>query len=212
MAHYDLEEQEQIDSLKTWWKLYGNLVTTLVTAASLLAIGWQGWQWYSNNQSTKAAAVYAVFEQALDAGDAQRVKATVGELSEQFSGTHYAAAAALLAAQSSFASGDLKSAQLQLTWVVNHASDEFKDIARLRLASLLLDEKSFAEAESLLNMPVAAAFQGRQKELLGDLFVAQGKAAEAKIAYGAALDKVSEKSAPVRELLQQKIDALGGAA
>lgn len=212
MAHYDLEEQEQIDSLKTWWKLYGNLVTTLVTAASLLAIGWQGWQWYSNNQSTKAAAVYAVFEQALDAGDAQRVKATVGELSEQFSGTHYAAAAALQAAQSSFASGDLKSAQLQLTWVVNHASDEFKDIARLRLASLLLDEKSFVEAESLLNMPVAAAFQGRQKELLGDLFVAQGKAAEAKVAYGAALDKVSEKSAPVRELLQQKIDALGGAA
>jgi predicted negative regulator of RcsB-dependent stress response len=27
MAHYDLEEQEQIDTLKTWWKMYGNLVT-----------------------------------------------------------------------------------------------------------------------------------------------------------------------------------------
>jgi hypothetical protein len=34
MAAYDLEEQEQLDELKTWWKLHGNLVTNI-----LLAIG-----------------------------------------------------------------------------------------------------------------------------------------------------------------------------
>ena len=35
MAHYDLEEQEQIDSIKTWWKMYGNLLTGIVVVASL---------------------------------------------------------------------------------------------------------------------------------------------------------------------------------
>ena len=54
---YDLEEQEQIDSLKTWWKMYGNLVTGLVVAASLAMVGWQGWNWYQGGQSAKAAAI-----------------------------------------------------------------------------------------------------------------------------------------------------------
>jgi len=64
MAHYDLEEQEQIDTLKTWWKMYGNLVTGLVMAASLAVVGWQGWNWYQGGQSAKAAAIYGVLEQA----------------------------------------------------------------------------------------------------------------------------------------------------
>ena len=67
MAHYDLEEQEQIDSLKTWWKMYGNLVTGLVVAASLAMVGWQGWNWYQGGQSAKAAAIYGVLEQAAGA-------------------------------------------------------------------------------------------------------------------------------------------------
>ena len=54
MAHYDLEEQEQIDSLRTWWKMYGNLVTGVVVAASLAVIGWQGWNWYQRGQAAQA--------------------------------------------------------------------------------------------------------------------------------------------------------------
>ena len=49
MAHYDLEEQEQIDSIKTWWKMYGNLVTGVVVAGSLAVIGWQGWNWHQRS-------------------------------------------------------------------------------------------------------------------------------------------------------------------
>ena len=54
MAHYDLEEQEQIDSLKTWWNMYGNLVTTVITALAVVMLGWQGWNWYQNGQTAKA--------------------------------------------------------------------------------------------------------------------------------------------------------------
>ena len=48
MAHYDLEEQEQIANLKTWWSMYGNLVCAVVIIVSLGVISWQAWNWYQN--------------------------------------------------------------------------------------------------------------------------------------------------------------------
>lgn len=98
MAHYDLEEQEQIDTLKTWWKMYGNLVTSLLTVAALAVLGWQAWNWYQNKQAVEAAGVFAALEQAVAAGDAQRIKATAGELTANYGRSTYAGLGALLAA------------------------------------------------------------------------------------------------------------------
>ncbi len=212
MAHYDLEEQEQIDTLKTWWKMYGNLVSGALFAVSLAVIGWQGWNWYQNNQAAQATAVYSVLEQAVAAGDAQKVKSAAGELVEKFGSTHYAALGALLAAKQSFEAGDLKTAKTQLGWVAENGKDEVRDIARLRLAAVQLDEKAYDEALKSLDATHAVAFDGRFQELKGDILTAQGKKAEARVAYKAALDKAGEKQGAGRELLQQKLDNLGEAA
>lgn len=211
MAHYDLEEQEQIDSLKTWWKLYGNLVSGLIVVASLAVVGWQGWNWYQGGQSAKAAAVYGVLEQALMVGDSPKIKAAAGELAEKFGGTTYAALGAMLAAKQAFETGDLKTAKTQLTWVAENAKDEVKDLARLRLASVQLDEQAYDEALKQLDVSHASAFDARFQELRGDILAAQGKKPEARAAYKAALEKQSDKSGGNRELLQQKLDALGEA-
>jgi predicted negative regulator of RcsB-dependent stress response len=212
MAHYDLEEQEQIDSLKTWWKMYGNLVTGVVVAASLAVIGWQGWNWYQRGQAAQAAAIYSVLEQAVAARDAQRVKSAAGELAEKFGSTSYATLGALLAARQSFDAGDLKTAKAQLGWAAEHAKDELKDLARLRLAAVLLDEQAFDEALKQLEATPAPAFAVRYLELKGDVLVAQGKKADARTAYKAALDKDQGGERPGRELLRQKLDNLGEAA
>ena len=212
MAHYDLEEQEQIDSLKTWWKMYGNLVTGAVVAASLAVVGWQGWNWYQRGQAAQAAAVYGALEQAVMARDGQRVKTIAGELTEKFSGTAYAALGALTAAKASFEAGDLKTAQLQLAWAADHGKEEIRDVARLRLAAVLLDDKAYEEALKQLDAAHAPAFAARFAELKGDVLVAQGKKAEARNAYQAALGKLDGKSGPYRDVLQEKIDSLGEAA
>ncbi|NHC05272.1 YfgM family protein [Azonexus fungiphilus] len=213
MAHYDLEEQEQIDSLKTWWKMYGNLVTSLVTAAALAVVGWQGWNWYQNNETAKAAAVFAALEQAVQAGDTQRIKAGAGELTEKFGRSGYAGLGALLAAKHSVDGGDLKTAKAQLGWVADNAKDELRDIARLRLGAVLLDEQAYDEALKQLEATPAPAFVARFLELKGDVLSAQGKVAEARAAYQSALDKATGDAAkPGRELLQQKLDSLGDAA
>ncbi|WP_434515778.1 YfgM family protein [Dechloromonas sp. ARDL1] len=212
MAHYDLEEQEQIDTLKTWWKMYGNLVTGVVMAASLAVVGWQGWNWYQGGQSAKAAAVYGVLEQAAAVGDAQKVKAASAELAEKFGRTTYAALGAMVAAKQSFDAGDLKTAKTQLAWVAENGKNEIRDLARLRLAAVQLDEQAYDEALKQLEAGHAAAFDTRFLELKGDVLTAQGKKAEARAAYKLALEKMTDKQSAGRELLQQKLDSLGEAA
>ena len=216
MAHYDLEEQEQIDSIKTWWKMYGNLVTGVILAGSLAVIGWQGWNWYQRSQSAQASAIYGVLEQAVVARDAQRVKAAAGELTEKFGGTSYAALGALIAARQSFEAGDLKTAKAQLSWAADKGKDEIRDLARLRLASVLLDEKAYDEALKQLEAAHAAAFAARFLELKGDVLAASGRKPEARTAYKGALDKGEIREGrgggAGRELLQQKLDNLGEAA
>ena len=215
MAHYDLEEQEQIDSLKTWWKMYGNLVTGVVVAASIGVIGWQGWNWYQRSQAAQASAIYGVLEQGAALRDGQKVKAAAGELAEKFGGTTYAWLGAMVAARQSFDAGDLKTAKAQLTWAVDNAKDEVRDLARLRLAAVLLDEKAYDEALKQLDAAHDAAFAARFLELKGDVLAAQGKVPEARAAYKAALDKgeVREgRGGAGRELLRQKLDSLGEAA
>jgi predicted negative regulator of RcsB-dependent stress response len=215
MAHYDLEEQEQIDSIKTWWKMYGNLVSGVILAGSLAVISWQGWNWYQRTQAAQASAIYGVLEQAVAARDAQRVKAAAGELAEKFGGTSYAALGALVAARQSFEAGDLKTAKAQLSWAADKGKDEIKDLARLRLAAVLLDEKAYDEALKQLESAHAAAFAARFLELKGDVLAAQGKKPEARTAYKAALDKgeVHEgRGGAGRELLRQKLENLGEAA
>ncbi len=222
MATYDLEEQEQLETLKAWWKQYGNLITAVVMAVSLAALAYQGWNWYQRGQAAKASAVYEVLQRAIAGKDAQRSKAAVGELVQNFGGTSYAAMGALLAARNAADEGDLKTAQTQLQWVVDNGKDELRDIARLRLAGVLLDQQAYDDALRQLDASSGAAFAFRFAEAKGDVLLAQGKRAEARTAYQVSLSKLEEsaKTLPdsgqlaqvngfAKQLLQQKIDALG---
>jgi predicted negative regulator of RcsB-dependent stress response len=118
----------------------------------------------------------------------------------------------LLAAKQSFDAGDLKTAKAQLGWAADHGKDEIKDLARLRLAAVQLDEKAYDEALKQLEASHAPTFDARFLELKGDVLAAQGKKPEARVAYKAALDKAENKPGAGQQLLQQKLDSLGEAA
>jgi predicted negative regulator of RcsB-dependent stress response len=224
MATYDLEEQEQLAELKAWWKQYGNLLVSILTAASIGVIAWQGWNWYQRSQTGQASMVYGVLQKSVLEKDTQRIKAASGELLEKFSGTTYAPLGALISAKAMFDAGDVKTAKVQLAWVVEHGKDELRDLARLRLAAVLLDERAYDEALKQLDGSFNAGFAVRFAESRGDIFSAQGKAAEARGAYQAALAKLDDAdklgkgksslqerqaNGPYREMLQQKRESLG---
>lgn len=222
MAAYDLEEQEQLDELKTWWKMHGNFVTAVITAAALGVLGWQAWNWWQRNQATQASSLYAAVQVATVQQDAKRTRELTGELIDKYPTTAYAGLAALLSAKAQVEGGDAKSAQSQLAWAVDNAKDEgVRDLARLRLAALLLDDKAYDEAGRRLAAEPARSLAPRFNELRGDLLMAQGKTAEARAAYESGLttfDAIltegggeARARAAYRDILQAKLDALGGA-
>lgn len=211
LQNLDLEEQEQLAELKAWWKQYGNLVLLAIIAASLAVAGWGGWRWYQQNQAAEASALYDTLAKAVGAGDAKALRDVGGALTENFPRTLYASMGALAAARFHFDRNELKSAKAQLQWVLERSpSEEYREIARLRLAHVLLDEKAYDEALKLLEAKPLDAYAAQAEALRGDLLLAKNQRAQAKEAYRLALEKAGSQGGAFRESVQLRLDALGG--
>lgn len=210
MAAYDLEEQEQLATLKAWWAENGNLVMTCASLVLFALAAWQGWNYYQRNQAAQASALYESVQKAARAADLKQVREGAGVILEQYPRTTYAAMAALVSAKAHFQDGDLKTAHVQLAWVAENAKDEgLQDIARLRLASVMLDEKAYDDALKTLDAKHGAAFDAPFLAMRGDVLVSQGKRDEAGAAYKSALEKADARDAGLRASIQLRLDALG---
>ncbi|BEV16281.1 tetratricopeptide repeat protein [Herbaspirillum sp. DW155] len=209
---YDLEEQEQLDSIKAWWAKYGNLVTWVLIIALAGYAAWTGWNTYQGRQSAQASVLYEEQQKSLAAKDNSKVQRAAADIQDKFSGTAYAEMSALVAAKSAFDANDLDAAKKQLQWVIDHGrGKEYKAIAAVRLAGVLLDAKSYDEALKVLSGDYPAQFAGAIADRKGDVLAAQGKRDEARSAYKLALEKSDAKD-PGRQLIQIKLDAIGGEA
>jgi len=216
MAAFDLEEQEQISQIKGWWEQYGKLVTTVAVLAALASVGWQGWNWYEGRQTLEASALYDRLQKAAVERNAGQAREAAGKLIDGYGATPYAGLAALLSAKVQVEAGDLKNARVPLAWAAEKARDPaLRSLARLRLATVMFDEKAYDEALAQLQAPPEEGFEARFADLKGDILAAQGKREEARAAYKsavAALEKATKAEAlTLRELAQAKLDAVGGA-
>lgn len=205
---YDLEEQEQLDELKAWWKAYGNIVLLVVGVAIASSLAVQGWKYYQNKQSREASAQFQALTQS-DPKDIKVIQALSAGLMEKYASTPYAGRAAVVAAKANFAAGDAKSAKAQLEWAAKNAQeDPVKSVALLQLAAIQLDEKQYDAALKTLAETHDAGFDGIFADLRGDILVAQNKKAEAKVAYQEALIKLDVKN-HYASYTQHKLEALG---
>lgn len=210
MAVYDLEEQEQLDDLKSWWKQWGNTITGIILAVCVGVIGVQGWRWWTKQQADGAAVLYSAVSTATRANDTAKAKDAMAQLADKYGRTSYAPRAAMLVAATLFDAGDIAGAKAQLNTVLDsNAEDELKDIARLRLASLLFDEKQYDDALRVLDAKHGESFSGVYADLRGDILTAAGRKDDARKAYQTALAQIDAKS-PYRNFVQVKLDTLGG--
>jgi predicted negative regulator of RcsB-dependent stress response len=207
----DLEEQEKVEELKAWWNQHGTLILAVVLAAVVAFVGWAGWRKYESGQAGQASVLYETLVKAAQAGDAKALRDAGGTLVESYPRTLYASMGALVAARFYFDRNDPKNAKAQLQWVIERApADDFRDLGRLRLGAVLLDERAYEEALKIADAPHASAYDAQFAALKGDVRAANNQPAEAKAAYKLALEKAGKEDAAFRESVRMRLEALGG--
>lgn len=207
--HLDLEEQEQLDELKHFWKQYGDLITWGLIVIFGAFAAWNGYNYWQRDQAGKAAMMYDEVERAAQSGDTSRLDRAMADMKERFAGTAFAQQAGLLAARTYYDKGNIDAAKVSLGWVAGKSADEgYQAIARLRLAGLLLEAKAYDEALQQLTGTFPKDFVALAADRRGDVLAAQGKKNEARAEYEKAYKAMDDRT-EYRRLVEVKLNALG---
>jgi predicted negative regulator of RcsB-dependent stress response len=207
----DLQEQEQLDALKAFWKSYGNLISWVVLIVLGGFAAWNGWQYWQREQAQKSAAMFEELDRAAQSGDADRAGRVFADLRERYPRTAFAQQGGLVAAKVQVAKGQGDAARASLTWVAENAvEDEIRTVARLRLAAVQADAGQPDAALKTLEGVKGEGFEALAADRRGDLLAAQGKKDEARAAYLQAWKAMGEK-VDYRRLVEAKLTALGAA-
>lgn len=210
MATYDLEQQEQLDQVKHFWKQYGNLITWVLVIALGAYAAWTGYLYWQQKRAIAATGLYEELDRAVASGNADRVLQVFSDLKANYAGTTQAEQGALLAAK---VASDAKSDQARgaLQWLAESGKNaSLVGVARLRLAGMQMDAKQYDEALKTLDGGLPDEFKALAFDRRGDIYMAQGKKDEATKAYQAAWDQL-DATVDYRRFIEGKLTALGAA-
>lgn len=203
-----LSEEEQVEALKKWWKENGKSVVAGVVLGLGAVFGWQYWNKHQQQLAEQASLQFEKMNQSVQAGSPAAVVQAEALITDH-TGSPYAIFAALDLAKVKFQQGDLAGAKAQLQWALDNSDDtSLQQIARLRLARLMLDAGELDQAALIVGQAPLDNFRGDFAELRGDIALRQGDSAVAREAYAEALEyKVSNPA-----LVQMKHDDLAAVA
>ena len=214
MSAYDLEEQERISALKDWWDKWGTWIYLAVAAFFIGVIGTYFWRDYQVKQAMQADTLFKSVKKTAEEVNAskefKKLSDAANALTEKFPRSFQATDAQLMAAKSAFDAKDLAAAKTHLQWVVDNGRDTHRNIARIQLASVLLEDKKYDDALKTLDGVKEDAFVSVSSDLRGDIFAVQGKRDEVRAAYQVAAERAGDRS-PLKAISQAKLDAFGGA-
>ena len=197
-------DDERVEDLKKWWRDNGASIIGGIVLGLIVIFGWQYWNSHRNAQAETASRAYDTFIEAVEKPDAEQARQRGQTLLADFPHSTYATLAALRLAKLAMDDGDTAAASQRLEWAIGNAQlDEFKDIARLRLAQVLFAAGRIEETGKLLDSVTTTTLMAERDELRGDLHLAGNDAAKARAAYAAALATNSGNP-----LLQLKLDNL----
>jgi len=207
----DYTEEEQVAQIKEWWQRNGKPLLVGGALALVIVFGWQAWQ---KNQAQAAQTASMVYQQLLDVAlvpndevDAQKVAQLLADLKKINANSAYAQYAGLLAVKVAVDSNQLDDAALELNVILaKPANDTLAELARQRLARVLLAQEQAEQALALLDAKVLPAFAATREELRGDALVILERPVEAKAAYLQAQQALSPDAAAGSLLM--KIDNL----
>ena len=204
---HNLTDEERLEVVKKWWKENGGSIITGVILGLAVLFGGKAWFAHQDRKAEAASDIYAVMMSALETGNDPAVRDKAGMLLTDYSGTPYATLAALTLARVNIEGGELSAAQSHLQWVLDKTkSDIMRDLARLRMARVLLAMENPDGAQAILDQSAPlSSFNALYSEMRGDIEFARGDRGAANKAYQSALASTDEAS-PGRHLLQLKYD------
>ena len=203
-----LEEQQELDNFKYFWKSTGRWLFALLMAAALGYLGYTIYKSHKVSKSQEAAEVLAKIVDKMQAKASQaEVNADLTNLQQNYPDSIAAAQATLMAAATEYDARRYDVAEGHLNWVLqNQKAPLVQALAAQRLGIVLLQQKKYDAAIAALNTKVEADFEPLLLEAKGDVYAAQNKTKEAAQSYQQALEKLP-KDAIERELLQMKLDS-----
>lgn len=207
-------EKEQIEAIRKWWRENGTGIVVGVVLGLAGLFGWRMWQSYHHDRADRAALEYTRMSAALAQGKDEAARQWARQVVADFASTPYGTLAAFTIARLDVGQGHAKAAAKRLKWAFDHAGqDDLRRLAALRLARAQISLHDFDAAAHTLKSIQPGGFAAAFAEVQGDLYVARGDTAKARASYETALKKLSADAPPQqRQLLQVKLDELGGAA
>jgi predicted negative regulator of RcsB-dependent stress response len=180
-------EEEQLQALKEWWRQHGSLFLTVVTVTLILSGAWRFWQYRQAGHQQRAAVFYQQLQQQVAQQDIADQLLLSERLLSRYNDTLYAKYAAFEKAETYLLEKDTVTAKAQFNWVIEHAKHTgAKNLARLRLARLLLMEKAPAEALVVLDQIDMSAGRVWLAFVRGQAYAMQKKYDLARQAFTAA--------------------------
>lgn len=207
--HLDLDEQEQLANIKHFWNRYGIWITSVVTVVALSYLGWAGWTHWQYSQSQKSAVLFDELSKSVTAGDIAKTDRVFADMKDKFGATSYTAQAALLDARMNYGVGKIDETKAALQWLVDsNAEAAYKDVARLRLAGVHIEAKKYDEAIKLLAGDISKPFAALAADRMGDAYLLQSKADDAKAQYLKAYAGLDEHD-DYRKMIEVKLARMG---
>ena len=187
-----LEEQQELDNFKYFWKSTGRWLFALLIAAALGYLGYTMYKSHKASQSQEAAEVLAKIVDKMQAKASQaEVNADLTNLQQNYPDSIAAAQATLMAAATEYDARRYDVAEGHLNWVLkNQKAPLVQALAAQRLGIVLLQQKKYDAAIAALNTKVEADFEPLLLEAKGDVYAAQNKTKEAAQSYQQALEKL----------------------
>lgn len=209
MVDVNLSEEEQVEALKNWWKENGRSVIAGVVIGLGAVFGWQGWTQYQRTVAQQGGESLQKLQQAVAIGESESAEKQAEMMIAEFDGSTYSVLSSLELAKIKLAQGDLSGAEVQLRWALQNSSEpSLRQIARLRLARILLDKGETDAAAEVVASADKDGFSGEFAELKGDIALLKGDREAARAGYSEAL----QNGVSGAVLVQMKLDDLAPAA
>ena len=203
-----LTEQEQVEILKNWIKQYSLVILASVALTAAIIAGWRFWQQRAANTLSHASSVYDEMLTLRARNDLEGTQTQAQKLYRHYAHTTYGQMAAFMLARAAANDKNYQHAEKYLQSILDQSRiNPLRQIARIRLARVLIAEQKPEQAVNILEKVEDKRFNGLTNEVKGDAYVTLNNVQKAREAYQQALLELPNADS-IRPLLQMKYDNL----